>query len=485
MAEKRSSAESFIGSILKYSIATWLGFLISGLALIVAGILGPEKTADPLTFMSATATLMNIGILGLDQSLLRFYADPPAGRTGNELFAVCVRISLGVMLVLGLFFSLVCPQWLAETLSFASLGTGIVPLLFVNAAFYMLVRYLSVLLRFDPAELKLYTLETLLMQACFNLFYLFAGFFFDSTYAYAVLSILNFAAVAAVFCTIKRKALVTRKGSFSAPVLGRILPYGLALAPTQIMIYLNSTFSLAFLGNTVGNTEKGVFSFGTRLAQMVTAIQAGFATFWGPYVYSHYKTEQDRITTVHDVLDALVFAFFTCLVAFEDVLFAIFPAYRDCLPIFPILMLSAVFTILCEGTVYGISIARRPIFDTIGIAMSSLGNIGLCILLVPRFGLLGAALALAAANGCMFLFRTLVGQHFYRTVRSPLKTLCGWAVCIAVCTMGCVLSGQFLLKGVLCLAALAVFVLIYRAEVLFGMDFIKSFLGKRRTGHSS
>ena len=218
---------------------------------------------------------------------------------------------------------------------------------------------------------------------------------------------------------------------------------------------------------------------------MVTAIQAGFATFWGPYVYSHYKTEQDRITTVHDVLDALVFAFFTCLVAFEDVLFAIFPAYRDCLPIFPILMLSAVFTILCEGTVYGISIARRPIFDTIGIAMSSLGNIGLCILLVPRFGLLGAALALAAANGCMFLFRTLVGQHFYRTVRSPLKTLCGWAVCIAVCTMGCVLSGQFLLKGVLCLAALAVFVLIYRAEVRFGVDFIKSFLGKRRTGHSS
>ena len=62
MAEKRSSAESFIGSILKYSIATWLGFLISGLALIVAGILGPEKTADPLTFMSATATLMKYDV---------------------------------------------------------------------------------------------------------------------------------------------------------------------------------------------------------------------------------------------------------------------------------------------------------------------------------------------------------------------------------------------------------------------------------------
>ncbi len=482
MSDKKASAggESLIGGILKYSIATWLGFIISGVALVVAGILGPEKTADPLTFMSATATIMNLGILGLDQSLLRFYAEPPAGRTGDELFAVCVRISLGVMAVLGVFFSVVCPGWLANVLSFSALGTRIVPLLFLNAALYMMTRYLSVLLRFDAAELKLYTLETLLMQACFNLFYLLAGFFFDSTYAYALTSIASFALVAGWFCYIKRRALRVKKGSFGRDVIKRIVPYGLALAPTQIMIYLNSTFSLAFIGNTVGTVEKGVFSFGTRLAQMVSAVQAGFATFWGPYVFAHYKTEQDRITTVHDVLDLLIFAFFACLVAFEDLLFWLFPAYAACLPIFPVLMLSVVFTILCEGTVYGIAIAQKPIFDTVGIAMSTLGNIGLCLLLVPRWGLLGAAAALAGANGAMFLFRTLVGQHFYRTVRHPLKTVCGWVLCIGLAVAGHLLAGSFVAKGLVCLAVLAATLILYRAEVAMALEFVKGFLKKKK-----
>lgn len=465
MQKPSSTAESFVGNVFKYSIATWLGFVISGLALVIAGILGPDKTADPLTFMSATATVMNIGILGLDQSLLRFYAEPPTGHTGDALFAVCVRISMVVMLVLGAFFSLVCPQWLADTLSFGALGGGIVPLLFVNAALYMLTRYLSVLLRFDPAELKLYTLETLLMQGCFNLFYLLAGFFFDTPYAYAVLSIVSFAAVGGVFCVIKRRALALQKGSFCRPVLGRLVPYGLALAPTQIMLYLNSTFSLAFLGNTVGTTEKGVFSFGTRLAQMVSAIQAGFATFWGPYIFAHYKTEQQRIATVHDMLDLLIFGFYTCLLAAEDLLFWLFPAYSACLPIFPLLMLSVVFSILCEGTVYGIAIAKKPVYDTIGIALSSLGNIGLCLLLVPRFGLSGAALALAGANGGMFLFRTLVGQHFYRTVRSPVKTLAGWALCLGLTVAGYLLAGRFWVKAGVCAVALAAYCLLYKSEL--------------------
>ncbi len=474
-----SGAESFVGNILKYSVATWLGFVISAVALVITGILGPEKTADPLTFMSATATLMNIGILGLDQSLLRFYAEPDKGHTGDELFAVCVRISLAVMAVLGLFFSIVCPGWLADTLSFQALGTGIVPLLFLNAAFYMLARYLSVLLRFDPAQLRLYTLETLLMQACFNLFYLFAGFFFRSTFAYAILSICSFAAVVSVFFFIKRRALKVQKNSFHREVVGKLVPYGLALAPTQIMIYLNNTFSLAFIGNTVGTTQKGIFSFGTRLSQMVAAIQAGFATFWGPYIFANYKTEQRRITLVHDILDLLIFSFYALLVGFEDILFWLFPAYKECLAIFPLLMLAVVFSILCEGTVYGSAIAKKPFYDTVGIAMSTLGNIGLCILLVPRLGLTGAALALAGANGCMFLFRTLVGQHFYRTVGSVGKTVLGWGVCLALCGAGSVFAGRFGIKLVCSFGALTVYALVYRTEIDRLCGFVLGFIRKR------
>ena len=91
--QKRSSGESFAGNVMKYSVATYLGFAITGLALIVKGLLPAEVLGAPVTFMTYTATIMNIGILGLDQALLRFYHEPPAGAEPRQLFAACTRIS--------------------------------------------------------------------------------------------------------------------------------------------------------------------------------------------------------------------------------------------------------------------------------------------------------------------------------------------------------------------------------------------------------
>ena len=98
---KKSAGESFAGNVMKYSVATYLGFAITGLALIVKGLLPAEVLGAPVTFMTYTATIMNIGILGLDQALLRFYHEPPAGAEPRQLFAACTRISASFMMLLG------------------------------------------------------------------------------------------------------------------------------------------------------------------------------------------------------------------------------------------------------------------------------------------------------------------------------------------------------------------------------------------------
>jgi O-antigen/teichoic acid export membrane protein len=459
-----SAGESFAGSVLKYSVATWLGFGITGAAIVVKGILGPDKTAIPGAFMTATAMLMYLGILGLDQSLLRFYHEPPEGRTGRQLFAACTRFSVGFMAVLGVLCSVFFARPLAHLLGYDSVGPGLIPLLFLNAALYMLVRYLNVLLRLEN-NIRAYTAETLWMQACYNLFYLLPGFFTSSVWPLVLTAILSFGCVALAFWfkSIERPAqklaIVHRRGIYRAMV-----PYGLALAPAQVLIYLNSTLSLSFVALYAGTHAQGVYGFGIQLSQLVTAIQAGFSTYWGPYVYAHYRTDQERIGRVHDILNLLIFGFFGVLVMFEDILFFVFPAYRDCLPVFPLLMLGAVFSILCEGTVYGNSIARRPYHDTIGIAIGAAGNIGLCAVLVPQFGLMGAALALALANGCMFLYRTLFGQYYYRTIPSYTKTLSGFLIAFGITGVGVFCAGNFLLKFTLTGAGVFLLCSLYRTQ---------------------
>ena len=93
MSEPKKT-ESFAGNVMKYSIATYLGFGISGAALIIKGVLPAESYAVPASFMAYTMSLMNVGMLGLDQSLLRFYHEPPAGSTGGFLYTSSSRSAI-------------------------------------------------------------------------------------------------------------------------------------------------------------------------------------------------------------------------------------------------------------------------------------------------------------------------------------------------------------------------------------------------------
>lgn len=464
---KPSAGESFAGNVMKYSIATYLGFAITGAALIVKGLLPAQALGEPVTFMTYTATFMNLGILGLDQALLRFYSAPPAGANGRQLFTACTGISVLFMTVMGVCGSLFAGVPLANALGLGRAGPGILPLLFLNAALYMVVRYLNVLLRLEN-NLRAYTAETLWMQGCFNLFYLLPGFFTTNVYALALTAVMSFGIVAIAFAFSFQKQgglFVKLERSQVKPIVRTVLPYGIALAPAQILFSLSSGICLSFIGNYNGDNAQGLFAFAYSLAQLVTAIQAGFSTYWGPYVYANYRDQQERISRVHDILNFMIFAFFCLLVMFEDVVFWLFPDKLGALAIFPLLMLGVVFNILCEGTVYGNSIARRPWHDTIGIAIGAGSNLALCALLVPRFGLIGAAAALAASNGLMFLYRTITGQYFYRTIPSYSKTLCGFLLAITVAAGGVLLWQHFLLKLLLVAGVLFVYGTIYRPQL--------------------
>ena len=462
--------ESFAGNVMKYSVATYLGFIISGAALIVKGVLPAESYAVPATFLSYTMSLMNVGMLGLDQSLLRFYHEPPQGTTGRGMFNACTRLSVLVMLVVGGIGSVFFAKPLATAFGLGSNGAGLVPFLFLNAALYMLVRYINVLLRLEN-NVRAYTTETLWMQACLNLIYLLPGFVTRDTRAFVLGAVLSFAGVAAVYWRRAMKSCPAepsqKHGGLKSDltVYRSAVPYGIVLAPAAILIPLYRSVCLSFLGIYGTAAEQGSFDFAYTLAQLVTTIQAGFSTYWGPYVYAHYRTEQERIGRIHDLLNFLIFGFFCLLVMFEDIIFVIFPAKSACLPYFPLMMLAVVFSILCEGTVYGNTIARRPFHDTIGTALGVAANIAVCTMLVPRAGAMGAAVALVAANAGMFLYRTITGQYYYRTIPSFSRTICGFVLAIAVAAAGVIFAHNFLVKFVVVGVILFVYCNIYRAQL--------------------
>ena len=211
----------------------------------------------------------------------------------------------------------------------------LVPFLFLNAALYMLVRYLK---RAAPAGKQCARLHhrNAVDAGLLNLIYLLPGFVTQDARAFVLGAVCSFAGVA-VFYWRRASKGQTKRGPCARPApLCPHLPGGTALrhcvgtcGHPDPAVPRHLPFFFRQLRPRGG---AGSFDFAYTLAQLVTTIQAGFSTYWGPYVYAHYRTEQERIGRIHDLLNLLIFGFFCLLVMFEDIIFIIFPAKSACLP---------------------------------------------------------------------------------------------------------------------------------------------------------
>lgn len=480
---KTDTAENFVGSIFKFSIATFVNMGIYALVFLLTNFLLTESQLGQIDlFINYTNTIMTIVILGLDQVLMRFYKEPPAGVSSNSLFRHCLYFSGFIALLALLVCSTLLSSPLYKAIGFNDVGHWVIPLLFLNAIFFMIIRYFNVLYRLEM-NVKTYTIQSILMQFFYKLFYLVGAFTGNPSVAMILCSVLGLGGLAIVLVIIRRKTLLPQAGP-NKSVYKTILPFGFAVAPTAIFVTLTGAIPKSIITNLIGEAASGRYAFAYQMSSIVVMVQGGFAAFWAPYMYANYKTQKERILKVHDFLNFVILVFFALLVAFEDILFWVFSNFKASMLIFPLLMLSAVFNILVETTVHGNAIARRPIFDTIGIILGACINMLLCFILVPRLDLIGAGIAICIGNFTTYLFRTITAQRLYKSIRNPKKTALALLIAILLAACGTAFAGHFVIKGLCCLVAIGVYCLMYKAELIrcwnIAMSLLKSIFTRKK-----
>jgi O-antigen/teichoic acid export membrane protein len=477
---KTESAEQFVTSIFKFSVVTFVSMGFYLVYFVVTNFFVSKDVLGQVTlFTDFTNTFMTIGILGLDQALMRFYHEPPAGTNKNSLFRHCIYFSLSVIVVAALVCSTLFSGVLYNAIGFEDIGRWVIPLLFLTAAFYMISRYFNVLYRLEM-NARTYTIQGVLLQFFYKLFFFVGVVFQNPTQAMVICSALGFGVFAVAQVIIRRKALRPKPIKPNGGVYRAVLPFGLAVAPTAVFVTLTAGVPKSIISNLMGSTAIGIYAFAYQMSSVVTMVQGGFAAYWAPYMYKNYKTQQPRILRVHEYINFIILAFFSVLVIFEDILFWVFGNYYVSMQIFPLLMMSAVFNILTETTVHGNAIARRPVFDTIGIILGALTNFGACFLLIPHFGLVGAAAAIVVGNGVSFLFRTLTAQRLYKSIPYVGKTVVAILTALVLAMAGTVFWQRVFVKAAFGVATMVVYCLLYRTEfkrcVQIGLSLVKGII---------
>ena len=193
--------------------------------------------------------------------------------------------------------------------------------------------------------------------------------------------------------------------------------FGLPLVPSALALWAINFVDRLFVAGYKGDGEVGVYSAAVKIASVITFAMFAFRTAWPAFAYS-IDDDRDAKRAYSFVLTyLLVIASWLALglgalapwltQAMTD------PRYQRAEKGIALLAFAgavyAGYTVLAIGS----GRARRTQFNWVITGVGAAVNVGLIVWLVPRYGMVGAAIATVAAYVVLFVGMTLYAQHVY------------------------------------------------------------------------
>lgn len=423
--------ESIAKGVIKYSVSTWVNLVVGFLSVIfTTRLLSPESYGIIAIFLSASTVLMYIVSMGLDGALLRYYNEPPAGDTKEQLMYKVMVISAAVCLLTGLGATLLAGNRISGYV-FGFASKALVGLLFLHTFVNVIMRYLNISYRMS-FKAKEYTVQNILINCLSRVLIILSAFITDNVYFIIAIFVIGLSAVLMLYLVHQRKEFipVDRNGtvdwSLSLAGYREYFRFALFSAPTYIVAYLNIYLGQQIIQTNLGAHELGIYSSAGMFVTILGALQGGFATYWSAYVYKNYKEDSSRIRMMHDY--AMVFIIFvvSAIVMGRDIIYLFIGRdFHSSKLFFSLLLLTPSLSFLMQTTAKGIEIAKKNQISLLAHVFSVAVNVALCIVLTRRWGLVGAAFANVLSGFALYLLTTVFGQKYYKTIDHYWKSVLG------------------------------------------------------------
>lgn len=229
-------------------------------------------------------------------------------------------------------------------------------------------------------------------------------------------------------------ALVFHWGS-----LKRMLIYSTPLVPGTLAFYLMQYVDRFAINELSSLRDVGLYGIGSRLASLVNLFLMGFQGAWYPTVFKSFR-EKDAPEKFKTVFSYYLFAALAILVGLslfgrEILLLLTTKSFSQGFVVVPLLVLAAILASIGQYFTYGIQIAKKSHYTLFLNFTALVGNVALNYVLIPPFGIIGAALATALS----LVFFTVVGmtisQKLYYVPYRWLNILAAWLLAAVVSNM--------------------------------------------------
>lgn len=430
--------ESISKGVIKYSISTWANLVVGFISVIfTTRLLSPESYGIIAIFLSASTVIMYIVTMGLDGAMLRFYNEPPAGDTKEQLMYKVIVISTAICLFSGVLTTLLVGGWVSNYI-FGFVSKTLVGLLFLHTLVNVIMRYLNISFRM-AFKARQYTIQNILINCLSRVLTIIAALFTDDVYYIISVFVIGLAVVLLVylisqrqeFIPVGKNGVIDKRLSFMG--YKEYFRFALFSAPTYIVTYLNIYLGQHIIQNNLGAYELGIYSSAGMFVTILAALQGGFGTYWSAYVYKNYNEDSSRIKMMHDYAMVFIILVVSSIVIGRDAIYLfIGKDFHSSKQFFSLLLLAPSLSFLMQTTAKGIEIAKKNQISLIAHIIAVIVNVVLCIYFTKVWGLIGAAFANALSGVFLYVMSTIYGQKYYKTIDNSFKSIVGTLLLIAV-----------------------------------------------------
>ncbi|TMM34207.1 MAG: hypothetical protein E6F93_03420 [Actinobacteria bacterium] len=366
------------------------------------------------TLTALSAVLVVVLRLGISSAFFRYYFDSPELEHRVRVVRTSFWFTMGSA-TLGLAAGWIAAQPIADALSLGHGQAWLVRAAFVGLWAQMNYEQLTSLFRVEerPILFTFATLANLLVTVGATV--VLVVHFHERALGVVVGNWIGTLSVYLVLLGYRRYQLGLQ---FDRRLFREMNRFGLPLVPSQLALWALAFSDRFFIAKFKGQTEVGHYSVGVRVASAALLLLAAFRLAWPAFAYS-IEDEDEAERTYGFVLTYLLFVFSwlaLILGLLAPWLVRLLTGRAEFHEGARVVPLTAFALTALGGYIVvsiGIGRARKTQFNWVVTGIAALLDIALNLVLVPSFGMIGAAIAGAAAYSSMFVLMSVHAQRVY------------------------------------------------------------------------
>lgn len=355
--------------------------------------------------------LVPIVTLQVNSAALRFSLDKAKNK--SDVFTVGVRTTLAGFVV---FLFLAYPISLIEINDF-KLGDYII-LVYVFVLVSGMRQLCQQFVR-GSGHVKLFAVDGIIATATTLLFtFLFLGVFKWGVTGYIV-AIIASDACSIIFYTITAK--IHRYLSprlFEKGITGQMLKYCVPLIPTVILWWIINVSDRYMITYFIGSSENGLYTAASKIPNFVVLFAQIFIDAWQLSAVDEYESESrgEFFTKVFRVYSGGVFAVASALILFCQLFTKILvaPSYYESWNYVPILIIATTYSCIVNFLASVYMAEKKSLMSLVTAMTGTVTNIVLNLILIPKLGATGAAIATVTAFVVVFITRAINTRKYIK-----------------------------------------------------------------------